>query len=118
LAKQAQEIREQASVLRRTYDSVRCRAVIATLARNHTWVTPTLVVYQPYAHAIDSATTHPEWAKYVPGIIQGGRIGRAHSLTLGDSMSMRSYFSFDRTGELNKAGVQLLTGTNAPQPFV
>jgi len=118
LAKQAQEIREQASVLRRTYDSVRCRAVIATLARNHTWVTPTLVVYQPYAHAFDSAVTHPEWAKYVPGIIQGGWVGRAHSLAPGDSMIVRSYFSFDRTGELNRAGVQLLAGTDAPQPFV
>src|SRR5207237_2713654 len=45
LAKQAQEIRQQAAVLQRTYDSVSCRAVIATLARHDTGVTPTLLVY-------------------------------------------------------------------------
>ena len=60
-------MRAQARIIRASYDPVACKTVIATLARNHTWVTPTLVVYQPYAHAFDSASTHPEWAKYVPG---------------------------------------------------
>lgn len=115
---QAEEMREQAAILRRTYDAARCRSVIATLARNHTWVTPTLVVYQPYAHAFDSASTHPEWAKYVPGIVQGGWLRRAQSLTPADSMVVRSYFSFDRTGDLNKAGIKLLAGTDAPMAFV
>jgi len=118
LANQVQETREQAAILRRSYDAARCRSVIAALARNHTWVTPTLVVYQPSAHAFDSASTHPEWAKYVPGIVQGGWIHRARSLTPADSMALRSYFSFERTGDLNKAGVKLLAGTDTPQPFM
>jgi imidazolonepropionase-like amidohydrolase len=33
-------------------------------------------------------------------------------------MAARSYFSFERTGDLNKAGVKLLAGTDTPQPFV
>ncbi len=33
-------------------------------------------------------------------------------------MAVRSYFSFARTGDLNKAGVKLLVGTDTPQPFV
>jgi imidazolonepropionase-like amidohydrolase len=33
-------------------------------------------------------------------------------------MIMRSYFSFDRTRDLNNAGVKLLAGTDMPQAFV
>jgi len=117
-AHQAKEIREQAAIMRRSYDPEKCRSVIATLARNHTWVTPTLVVYQPYAHAFDRTSTHPEWAKYVPGIVQGGWLRRARDLTPADSIVVRSYFSFERTNELNKAGVKLLAGTDAAQAFV
>ena len=117
-AHQLEAIRDQAAIMRRSYDPAKCRAVIATLARNHTWVTPTLVVYQPYAHAFDSASTHPEWAKYVPGIVQGGWVRRARDVTPADSIVVRSYFSFERTSDLNKAGVKLLAGTDAAQAFV
>ena len=96
----------------------RCRVVMETLARNHTWVTPTLVKYQPIAHGFDSASTHPELAKYVPGLVKGGWIHRASSVTRGDTMSVRNYFSFERTRELKDAGVRLLAGTDTPQPFV
>ncbi len=113
-----EEVRDQAAIMRRSYDPAKCRTVIATLARNHTWVTPTLVAYQPYAHALDSASTHPEWSKYVPGIVQGGWLHRAADLTPADSLVVRSYFSFERTNDLNKAGVRLLAGTDAPQAFV
>jgi amidohydrolase family protein len=115
---QLQIIRDQARRLRASYDPERCRAVIATLARNHTWITPTLVVYQPYAHAFDSAATHPEWAKYVPGVVQGGWIRRAAGQSRADSIVVRSYFSFDRTRDLRDAGVKLLAGTDMPQAFI
>jgi hypothetical protein len=115
---QLQIIRDQARRLRDSYDPARCRVVIATLARNHTWVTPTLVVYQPYAHAFDSAATHPEWAKYVPGLVQGGWMRRAAGVSPADSMVVRSYFSFDRTRGLRDARVKLLAGTDMPQAFV
>jgi hypothetical protein len=115
---QLQIIRDQARRLRDSHDPARCRVVIATLARNHTWVTPTLVVYQPYAHAFDSAATHPEWAKYVPGLVQGGWMRRAAGVSPADSMVVRSYFSFDRTRDLRDAGVKLLAGTDMPQAFV
>ncbi len=111
-------IRAQARLIRTSYDPVRCKSVIATLARNRTWVTPTLIVYQPYAHAFDSASTHPEWAKYVPGLVQGGWMHRAGRITPADSMVVRSYFSFDRTHDLKNAGVKLLAGTDMPQAFV
>jgi hypothetical protein len=95
-----------------------CRTVIETLARNHTWVTPTLIKYQPVARGFDSASTHPEWGKYVPGLVKGGWIKRASSLAKGDTMRVRNYFSFERTREIKDAGVRLLAGTDTPQPFV
>jgi hypothetical protein len=111
-------MRDQARVLRATYDPAKCRSVIETLARNHTWVTPTLVVYQPYAHAFDSASTHPELAKYIPGMVQSGWTRRTAGLAPSDSMVVRSYFSFDRTRDLKGAGVKLLAGTDMPQAYV
>lgn len=111
-------IKAQAHLVQSSYDPAKCKSVIAALARNHTWVTPTLVVYQPYVHAFDSASTHPEWAAYVPGLVQGGWIHRAATIKPADSMAMRSYFSFDRTRELKEAGAKLLAGTDMPQAFV
>jgi hypothetical protein len=112
------DTRSQAAIMRASYDPAQCRAAIAALVRNRTWVTPTLVAYQPYVHAFDSASTHPEWAKYVPGIIQGGWVHRAREFAPADSPTMHSFFSPARTIDLKKAGVGLLAGTDTPQPFV
>jgi Amidohydrolase family len=109
---------DQAEIIRKSYDPVACRNVMAMLARNHTWVTPTLVAYQPYAHAFDSASTHPEWVKYVPGIVHAGWMHRVSFLSPADSIVIRSFFSFDRTRDLRDAGVKLLAGTDMPQAFV
>ena len=116
--RQVEAIREQSQLLATSYDSRRCRGVIAALVRNRTWFTPTLVVYKPYNHAFDSSDTHPEWSKYVPGIVQGGWMRRVHALAPKDSLTVRKFFSFARTNELNKAGVRMLAGSDTPQPFV
>lgn len=110
--------RNQARSILLSYDPARCKAVMETLARNHTRVTPTLVVYQPYVHSFDSASTHPEWYKYVPGIVEGGWRHRSISMPHPDSTVVRTSFSVERTGALNKAGVKLLAGTDAPRPFI
>jgi len=117
-ADQADQMRSQSQIIRGYYDAGRCRSVISTLARNGTWVTPTLVAYQPYARGFDSASTHPEWARYVPGIVQGGWIHRASDAARADSGVVNSYFSFERTRDLKNAGVKLLAGTDMPQAFV
>lgn len=116
--RQVEEWRYQAGILRTSYNPAKCRGVVETLARNHTWITPTLVEYQPYVHAFDSATTHPEWSRYVPKIVQGSWVSRARALKPSDSTVESRYFSFDRTAELHKAGVKFLAGTDTPQPFV
>lgn len=115
---QLADARKHARLIVATYDARKCQAVIATLARNQTWVTPTLVAYQAQAHAFDSTSTHPELAKYVPGLVKGGWNARVSALPKSDSLVIRSYFSFERTRELKEAGVRLLAGTDAPQAFV
>jgi cytosine/adenosine deaminase-related metal-dependent hydrolase len=101
-----------------SYDRAQCGKVMQALARNHTWVTPTLVVYQPYAHNFDSASTRPELSKYVPGIIQGGWLTKANPKLRDEPAVVQSSFSFDRTRELEQAGVKLLAGTDAPRAFI
>ena len=113
-----EQARAQASVMRISSDQRRCAAVISSLARNHTWVTPTLVVYQPYVHAFDSAGEHREREHYAPGLVKAGWFRRAAAFKPADSIVMRSFFSFDRTRDLRNAGVGLLAGTDSPQPFV
>jgi hypothetical protein len=112
------QLRSQARAILVSYDPARCRLVMQTLARNHTWVTPTLVVYQPYAQSFDSTIVHPEWGKYVPGIVEGGWRHKARAVPKPDSSVVQSSFSFERTGTLNKAGVKLLAGTDAPRAFI
>jgi hypothetical protein len=112
------QLRSQARAILSSSDPGRCQLLLQTLARNHTWVTPTLVAYQPYAHSFDSATRHPEWSKYVPGIVEGGWQHKVLAVPKPDSVMVQTSFSFERTGALNKAGVGLLAGTDAPRAFV
>lgn len=112
------QLRTQARAILLSYDPARCRLVMETLARNHTWVTPTLVAYQPYARSFDSISRHPEWSKYVPGIVKAGWQPKALAVPKPDSTMVQSSFSFERTGALNKAGVGLLAGTDAPRAFI
>lgn len=112
------QIPSQARAITSYYDPVRCRLVMEALARNHTWVTPTLVAYHAYAHSFDSAARHPEWSKYVPRVIEGGWRQKMLAVPKPDSARVKSSFSFDRTSALNKAGVVLLAGTDAPRAFI
>jgi hypothetical protein len=112
------QLRSQARAILMSYDPERCRQVIETLVRNHTWVTPTLVAYQPYAHSFDSATRHPEWRKYVPGIVESGWQHKVLAVPKPDSFMVQSSFSLERTRGLHRAGVALLAGTDAPRAFI
>ena len=114
----AEIIRAQARSMRESYDAGKCAAVMALLAKNRTWVTPTFSVYQPYAHFFDAASTRRDLLKYVPSIVQGGWKRRITDITPTDSIDVRSFYSFERTAELHRAGVRLLAGTDAPLPYV
>jgi hypothetical protein len=112
------QLRSQGRAILASYDPARCQSVMATLARNHTWITPTLVAYQPYIHNFDSASTHPERSSYVPGIIQGGWLTKLAPWARFDSATVQSSYSYDRTAELQRSGVGLLAGSDAPRAFI
>ena len=113
-------MREQARALRASDDPARCRALLARLARNGTWVVPTLAVYQPYARALDSAATHPARLAYVPRALREAWRLRPSVAAFepGDTAVVAAFFSLPRTGEMRRAGVRLLVGTDAPLPYV
>jgi len=112
------QLRSQARAILSSYDPRQCRLVMETLVRNHTWVTPTLVAYQPYARSFDSASRHPELSKNVAGIVEGGWQHKVLAVPKPDSFMVQSSFSFERSGALSKAGVGLLAGTDAPRAFI
>jgi len=114
----ALQMRSQARAILSSYDPGRCASVMQMLARNHTWVTPTLVEYQPYASAYDTAVTHPGLEKFVPGLVRGGWEGKPANEPRPDRAAVESSFSFDRTLALHRAGVQLLAGTDTPRAFI
>lgn len=111
-------VRREAMAMRATYDAVRCGALMDLLARNHTWVTPTLVVYQPYAHAFDSASTQPALLRYVPAPLRHDWRRRTEHVEAADTSIVAAYFSLARTREMHERGVKLLAGTDTPLPFV
>jgi hypothetical protein len=113
-------VREQARVLRASDDPARCGALVARLARNGTRVVPTLTVYQPYARALDTAGTHPDRLAYVPRALREAWRQRPSVAAFepADSAVVAAFFSLARTGELQRAGVRLMVGTDAPLPYV
>jgi hypothetical protein len=113
-------VREQARAMRASDDPPRCRALFARLARNGTWVVPTLAVYQPYARALDSAGTHPARLVYVPPALREAwrRRPSVAAFEPRDTAVIAAFFSLARTGEMRRAGVRLLVGTDAPLPYV
>ena len=113
-------VREQARTMRASDDPARCRALFARLARNGTRVVPTLTVYQPYAHALDSAGTHPARLAYVPRALHEAwrRRPSVAAFEPRDTAVIAAFFSLARTGEMGRAGVRLLVGTDAPLPYV
>lgn len=110
-------VRDHARRMRAGADDARCGRMIGALADAGTWLTPTLVVYQPYQTPADTSVLHPGQVRYVPRGLRAewdARLRRAG----GDTAIVGAYFSLARTGEAHRAGVRLLAGTDAPLAYV
>ncbi|HEX2080181.1 MAG TPA: amidohydrolase family protein [Longimicrobium sp.] len=117
-ARQLALIRDHARRMRAGYDPARCARVIAAMAEAGAWATPTLVVYQPYLAPGDTAVTHPALMRYVPQRLRAEWRARLERAGPGDTATVSAYFSLARTGEMHRAGVRLLAGTDAPLAYV
>ncbi|HEY7768604.1 amidohydrolase family protein [Longimicrobium sp.] len=117
-ALQLATIRDHARRMRATYDPGRCAAVMRTLARTGTSLTPTLAVYQPYMARGDTSVMHPSAHRYVPRPMLVQWRARLQRAGPGDTSTVAAFFSLERTGEMHRAGVRLLAGTDAPLPYL
>ena len=111
-------IRDHARRMRAGFDPGRCSSAIAALAQAGVHVTPTLVVYQPYVAPADTSAIHPPLMRYVPRRLQAEWRARLQRAGPGDTATVSAYFSLARVGEMQRAGVRLLAGTDAPQAYV
>jgi imidazolonepropionase-like amidohydrolase len=117
-ARQLALLRDHARRMREGADPAGCARVLAALARAGTWLTPTLVVYQPYVAPGDTSVMHPGQMRYVPRGLRAEWRARLERAGPGDTATVAAYFSLPRTGQAHRAGVRLLTGTDAPLPHV
>jgi imidazolonepropionase-like amidohydrolase len=106
-----------------TRDPERCAALIARLARNHTWQVPTLVVLRSMAHLDDGNFTADARRRFMPEAIVTSwnwrNDFRLRGRTPDDwANAKRAYQrNLEIVGEMRRAGVSILAGTDVLNPF-
>lgn len=103
-------------------DNPRAKALIADLVRHKTMVDPTLAVFRGILlNDLSEYREHPDNALMPARLLRrwNGPSGRS-SLTPETLAARRGEFVKyqELTGKLHRAGVKLLAGTDAPEPFV
>jgi imidazolonepropionase-like amidohydrolase len=111
-------VRALGRAMRERPDARRCAEAIRALSDARVAVTPTLVVYQPYAHARTPAIMHPERDRYVPAALARAWRERVSRVTDADTTVAAAFFSYPRTLTMQRAGVPLLAGTDTPLPWL
>ncbi len=110
-----------------SFSEVKASGLFARLKKNGTWQVPTLVVNRNAALYSDPeyarAFANPSRLRYVPFALKtmwnlGLRLTPA--LSAGDLAVTRRYFEWQLhiVGEMQRAGVGILAGTDTPNPFV
>jgi imidazolonepropionase-like amidohydrolase len=115
--------RRQEGLAAASYDDARARALFAKLIANRTWQSPTLTVLQSMATLDDPARTSDPRMVYVSGFVRNmwdpRNDFRTRNRTPADYAALRALF--DRqlalVGEMNRAGVPLLAGTDELNPY-
>ncbi len=104
------------------YDTKRAAALFARFVKNGTWIVPTLSVLRVAASIGDPEIIKDERVNLLPGILpqlwkSPGPPGAEASKSLAERKA-----HFDRelqlVGDMHRAGVKLLAGTDTPNPWV
>lgn len=112
-------------VIAPTFDMARCAELSRKFVRNQTWLVPTLTVMRVNGGMTDPAVYNPPHMEYVPyltrwmwGVI---RSFAASSIKPADVEPLKAGF-FDLNvrivGQMHKAHVPIMTGTDEPNAFV
>jgi imidazolonepropionase-like amidohydrolase len=103
--------------LKATYDSAKATALFERFRRNGTWQVPTLVVlYQPGQLASGGHPTNDSLLVYIPKSLR--EYWRSTPPDFAARMGALYVIHSDLVGQINKAGVQMLAGTDCPNPYV
>ena len=101
-----------------TYSNEKAEALFAVFVKNSTWQVPTLVVAWAVASVRDSKVKPVPSAR---GQTSKKRSGRWQYDTTTDSLTLlqaESLNAFDLASAMHRAGVQFMTGTDAPNPWL
>ena len=107
-----------------SYDDARCRRLFATLARNGTWLVPTLALRQGFSRQMDTAATRDPRLRYVPPAMrsawQPDADFRASALGVAGAFTRRERLRREPAlvGRAHAAGVRILAGTDLGNPYV
>ena len=103
--------------LKATFDSAKTAALFERFVRNGTWQVPTLVVlYQEREIADSTLQKNDSRLAYIPRLLRN--YWRSLPTEIATKMVALYSFHSDLVGPLNRAGVQLLAGSDTPNPFV
>ena len=108
-----------------TYSREKCQALFARFVRNATWRCPTLVLRRAFALRDDIAFTNdPRMKALPPSVIEAWRNPQAdprnRDLSADELRDRRLRLAkeSDVTGEMHRAGVGILAGTDLGNPYV
>ena len=104
-------------------DNPKAKALIAALAERHTFVDPTLVVFRNMILLNDQPaySGHPDNAVVPARLLRHWNGHKTRSNLRPETLAARrgEFGKYQQlTGMLHRAGVPLLAGTDAPEPFV
>jgi imidazolonepropionase-like amidohydrolase len=103
--------------LKSTFDSVKTTALFERFRRNGTWQVPTLsVFYQERQLAEPGLSGNDSLLIYIPKMLRD--YWRSLPVDIATKMVALGAVHSDLVGRLNRAGVQMLAGTDCPNPFV
>ncbi|HKY28648.1 MAG TPA: amidohydrolase family protein [Pyrinomonadaceae bacterium] len=106
-----------------TQDSARCSALIARLARNHTWQVPTLVQLRGFASLDDERFIADPRVRYMPQEVVKSwdwrKDFRFRERTPEDWSNARRHYRryVEILGAAHRAGIPILVGTDVLNPF-
>ena len=107
-----------------SFDGKKAGELYARFVKNGTWMAPTLTVLRAIAYVGDSDFRSDPRLSYVPGYLKSGMWGAdpfgLKSRTADDNAGAKRVFqkSLEIVGAMRRAGVQIIAGTDTPNPFV
>jgi imidazolonepropionase-like amidohydrolase len=114
----AQQAREK------TYSKEKCEALFARFVRNGTWQCPTLVMRRALALREDDAFRKDARLRYIPQSEVKGWTGQSDSRNVNlaaeeiANRKIRLEKETELVGEMHRAGVRILAGTDLGNPYV